>query len=167
MWKLLDLLQEELDKLDTEDEVNSELMRDIVDYTSCYTDIFHHPKEDAIYARLLEYNTECHDAVEAIFSEHRRQARLTHDYLNMLNALIAGDFVSREPLQESTREYIELNRSHINREESDLFPRAQATLQEADWLEVEQEVAAGEDPLAGGNASEAYAQLYERLAGMD
>ena len=64
MWKLLNLLQEELDKLDTGAEVNPELMRDIVDYTANYTDIFHHPKEDAIYGKMLAHDEECRAAVD-------------------------------------------------------------------------------------------------------
>jgi hemerythrin-like domain-containing protein len=47
--KLLDILEEQLQRFHTGDEPNYELMLDIMFYMTHYSDLLHHPREDLAF----------------------------------------------------------------------------------------------------------------------
>jgi len=52
--RLLELLQNELDRFHRGERPNYELMLDIVAYLRDYSDQYHHPREDVAFARLAQ-----------------------------------------------------------------------------------------------------------------
>jgi len=167
MWRLLEMLRHELANLERGEDIDAELMRDIVDYGASYTDIFHHPLEDVVYAKLVERAPQYRERVGQVGAEHPQLAALNHDFLNMLNALVAGDFVSRGPVEELTRRYITANQGHIRREDKEIFALAEEALSADDWADIETQLTTGENPLLGPQTQEPYLQRFARLTRSD
>ncbi len=52
---LLDLLESESSSITVDDEPDFELLHDIMQYMTVYSDAVHHPKEDLVYDLLHHY----------------------------------------------------------------------------------------------------------------
>lgn len=162
MGKLLDLLEAQLRRLEEAGAPDLDLMLDILDYARDYPDLCHHPKEDLVYRRLMERAPETRAAVEELLSEHEVMVRGTKDIADTLNSLLLDAEVPRAGVVERLRDYIALNRRHIDKEEADMFRRAEAALSDADWNEIDAAIAA-DDPLFGGAAREKYRALRHNI----
>ena len=68
--KLLDLLEVQLDLFHRGESPDYQLMTDILDYMTHYPDVFHHPKEDVIFSRLLERDSSIAQSVEELARQH-------------------------------------------------------------------------------------------------
>ena len=69
--RLLGLLQKEIDFFHGAKQPNYELMLDIISYLRDYTDKFHHPREDAAFARLAKRCPDMELELARLGQEHR------------------------------------------------------------------------------------------------
>ena len=69
--RLLHRLQREVDRFHGAERPNYELMYDIVSYLRDYGDLFHHPREDVAFARLVQHCSEMKLPLARLEQEHR------------------------------------------------------------------------------------------------
>ena len=71
--------------------------------------------------------------------------------------------LSLAELATNIRDFIAIQKSHIDLEEATIFPLIHKTLSAKDWLEIEQSLQASIDPLFGIKALGRYDNIYNVL----
>ena len=74
--RLLELLEEQLDLFHQAESPDYELISNILYYMIHYPDLFHHPKEDVIFSRLMKHNSSVTPAVQELARQHGRDRRV-------------------------------------------------------------------------------------------
>ena len=163
MRSVLVLIHDQLELLETGRTPDFVLLANAVYYMRKFPSLVHHPKEDLIFALLVDVEPELKSVVEHARRDHEEIYAL-EDWLieNALNAPRPGTH-SRERLLEFGHEYLRLQHDHSAREERLLFPKADELLKAGDWKEVARRFKEVDDPVFGRHGGERYELLYEHL----
>ncbi len=162
--KLLDLLDEQLDLFHKDDSPNYELMLDIMFYMTHYPDLIHHPKEDLAFEKIKERNGNVRPAMEELMKEHVLMKESGQRLVADLDGIVNGSIVPRERIEGPGRTYVANFRSHMEKEETDLFPVAAKLLRPNDWSAIDAAIGPLEDPIFGKSAEKRYAAIREQIA---
>ncbi|MCG8561414.1 MAG: hemerythrin domain-containing protein [Hyphomicrobiales bacterium] len=163
MAKLLDLLERQIDLFEKTGEPDYDLLGEIVDYFRSFPDLYHHPKEDLIFAYLSKRAPDAVAEFGDLEAEHEKvNARLNRFARAVVNVLMQVE-VPREAFVRLAREFILGERKHMQAEETLFFPLALEKLDEADWAEIDARIARFKDPLLETQAPHRYAALQEQL----
>lgn len=158
---LLDLLQQEIDRIDHPDESpDFELLHDIMRYMTVYPDAMHHPKEDLIYAGMQAKQPELAKGLEEVEVDHRDIAKLGKRLRDDVEAIVAGTIVARERVIGDAQQYVNRLRKHMTWEEEDLFRRADAMGED---LELDTSHLDAADPVFGVQRDTSFADLSETI----
>ena len=161
--RLLATLEEQMDVVRSEGNADFELVHDIMRYMTHYPDHTHHPIEDLVFQKLLEYDSQAGEIVSRLEREHAGLAEKGLRFLEMLRHVVDGALVERDVLESTGRDYIEFLRSHMAIEDSEAFPRAEKTLSEEDWDDVASSFEARVDPIFGPITDKEFKALYEYI----
>lgn len=161
--RILDLIEAEIDSARKERMPNLELLEDAMRYMINYSDMVHHPKEDAMFAKLAENEPDVADQADVLREEHETLARLSSEFLEIVKAAEYGEFVLRQQVIERGAEYVDTLRSHMDAEEVGLLKRARASLSARDLEEIDAAYASMRDPLMEDSLKEEYSALYRSL----
>jgi len=134
--RLLNLLEKQVDVFHDGGVPNYELMLDVVYYVTHFSDVLHHPREDAAFARLARRNPGLQLPVARLAQEHRVLAHIGKRLEQMLEQAAGGAFFERADLEALAATYLTYYRSHIAREERDILPLAARMLTAEDWAAV-------------------------------
>jgi hemerythrin-like domain-containing protein len=93
---------------------------------------------------------------------HHDLAARAHDFITALCAVLQDVEVSREAVARWAHGFIDMQRRHINMEESALFPAAAKVLDASDWADLAL-ISAEDDPVIGVQASERFEQLRKQI----
>ena len=85
MRQLLRVLEEELQAHASRGSADFDLMKQILAYTLHYPNLIHHPREEALFRRLLERDPASKAMVGDLTREHEDLARLTHRFAAALH----------------------------------------------------------------------------------
>lgn len=162
--QLLSLLQKQVDVFHRGAQPNYELMQDIITYLRDYSDRFHHPREDAAFARLARHCPDLDLVLARLAQEHRVIAHAGERLLEQLAAIVGGAVVPRAELEVAAATYLVYYGNHIAREEEDVLPRAAKVLTAEDWAAVREAVKPGPDPLFGDDVAERFRELRRQIA---
>lgn len=161
--RLLDLLDAQLVALHAGEEPDYDLMRDVVHYLRHVADRFHHPREDAAFARLAEREPGMRLVVNRLLQEHRVIAMAGEDLMKRLDDIAAGAIVERTAVEAAMATYLVYYRHHLVTEEMNIVPRAAELLTADDWAVVSAAVPGGPDPLFGSNVQSRYEELSRHI----
>ncbi|MEW8044929.1 MAG: hemerythrin domain-containing protein, partial [Candidatus Thiodiazotropha sp.] len=147
--RLLDLLSRELDALSAGREANFDLKIEMLDYIEHYAEQSHHPTEDQINKIAFgKKSMQAHKALyDRICKEHGDLIGLARTYRKTLEGAMQGEVLLREEVETRGREFVALQRQHIDLEEQEVFPLVENTLSDKDWQKLEGQISHGEDPL--------------------
>jgi hemerythrin-like domain-containing protein len=159
MGQLLAVVERQLERFDRSETPDYDILLGVLDYCLTYPDLYHHPKEDLVYARLQQLNPDAAKSVGNLQAEHIALAKVTHRFSTALHSILQDLEVPRETLDRAIREFVETYRRHIGLEESVFFPAAEAHLTEADWDALEAEATAQRDPLFDDKNEARYAAI--------
>jgi hemerythrin-like domain-containing protein len=162
--RILDRLHREIDLFHTGDPPNYALMLDIISYLREYSDRFHHPREDAAFARLVKRCPDMELPLARLRREHRVIAHAGETLRNRLEAVLDGTIVPLAEIETAAATYLVYYGNHIAREEEDVLPRAAQALTPEDWDAVRTAVPPGRDPLFGEHPEERYRELRRQIA---
>lgn len=162
MRQLLELLEQEVEPEEAL-QPNLTLLLDIMQYARDYPDLFHHPREDALFARVIERDPSAKKIIDSLRKEHQALAEKGERLVDILRNLINGVTLKHGTLQRSAKDYIDFLRYHMEKEEQAVFHRAKDLLQPDDWEAVEKAVGSREDPLFGQSVKSHYRGLHERI----
>ena len=163
MTKLLELIESEILAIEVGKTPDYPLMQDIMRYMAQYSDRFHHPKEDLIFAQLLKRDPEVRADVEEIIEEHVSIGLAGQEFSGLLGASGIDSVDIREQLGIAGFAYIRALRKHMSREERKLFPLAQEVLTEKEWRVIDDAVNAIDDPLFDEMTADDYQRLYRLI----
>jgi hemerythrin-like domain-containing protein len=162
--KLLDLLEAQLDLFHRGEPPDYQLMTDILDYMTHYPDVFHHPREDVIFSRLLERDSSGAQSVEELARQHRVIAESGARLHENMESVINGALMPRQMIEAPGLLYVTYYRAHMDKEENDLFVLAEKMLQIDDWKKINAETRSQPDPIFGNAIEERYRTVYRHIA---
>ena len=162
--RLLNLLAAELDRFQRDDAPDYALMLDIMYYMTHYPDLFHHPKEDLAFARIVEREPAARATVLLLLREHEALRAAGDALVRELDNIVNGEVVPRDRVEAPGRAYIASFLAHAHREEDEIFPLARRMLGPADWNAINAAIAHRDDPLFGKAAEKRYATLQRQIA---
>jgi len=158
---LLDLLQQEVDRIDRRDESpDFELMHDIMRYMTVYPDATHHPREDLIYAGMQAKQPELAKGLEKVEVDHKEIAELGKRVRDDVAAIVAGTIVAKEQVIGDAQQYVHRLRKHMTWEEEDLFPRADSMGED---LKLDTSDLEATDPIFGAKRESSFANLSQTI----
>ena len=163
MTRLLNLLREELDAYRGGRTPDFDLLNSVMEYTLHYPDMFHHPRENLIYQRMVKRDPIAKSRVGDLLKEHAHLGDLTRKLAAAIKNVSRDSEILRTWFESVVEDYLTSSYRHIAAEEQAFFPQAVLTLQQEDWDEIDAEVTAKEDPLFGGKIAKEYRALYERI----
>ncbi|WP_395685529.1 hemerythrin domain-containing protein [Caenimonas koreensis] len=162
--RLLALLQHEMDVFATGDTPNYALMLDIIEYLRDYADQYHHPREDAVFAKVLVKYPDRRLPLARLQQEHRVIAHAGISLQRMLEELQSDAVLSRSEVEVAAATYLVYYGNHIMREEEDILPLAAKALTAEDWSAAAAAAPGGEDPVFGKNPKARFHELRRRIA---
>ena len=158
--RLLIKLEEHARELTVYAETDLLLMIDIVDFIKSYSDQYHHPVEDKVYQMFKSLVGGQTDIVDGLIDEHTKIPKITIAFEQLIEGALSGAVViSRKALSEKITDFIDIQRSHLNIEERELFPLIIETLSEEHWIELEAQIQQIPDPLFGSRIEEKFESL--------
>jgi hemerythrin-like domain-containing protein len=134
--RLLGLLQAEVDVFHRGERPNYERMLDIIVYLRDFADRYHHPREDAAFARLARRCPDLELPLARLAQEHRVIAHAGETLRGQLQAVLDGALIARAEVEVAAATYLVYYGNHIAKEEEDVLPRAAEALTPADWQAV-------------------------------
>ena len=163
MTRLLRLLRSELEGSRAGDTLDFDLLGSVMEYTLHYPDLFHHPKEDMVYRRMVARDPTAAARVGDLLQEHAHLAELSRQFAAALHNRANDVEMPRRWFEKLMETYITTNEHHIAEEERVFLPLAMVTLSDADWVELDDRVAGASDPLFGGKLAGEYRRLHDRI----
>jgi branched-chain amino acid transport system ATP-binding protein len=165
MWQVSVVLEELCKQCaDPEHKPDAELFDQILDYIEQYIERMHQPKEEAyLYRAVSERTREGAEMIEQFRREHAQSPEIVAALRRQLRELVEHFPVGREQFHADLESYIALLRTHIMREESELFPLARKVLTDVDWDEIDAAFADSHDPSFGEESRTEFRQLLSRI----
>jgi hemerythrin-like domain-containing protein len=141
-------------------------LRAMIRYIDEYPEQMHHPKEDQyLFARVEARAPEAKPLVASLKAEHEQGARLVRELERSLlifeDAAPAG---AREFL-DAVNAYADFHWKHMRREESELLPLAERTLNAEDWRAIDEAFDSNRDPIAGIHERD-FQALFTRIVNL-
>lgn len=160
---LLDVLAKKNHKLSEGEAVNFALIRDVVEYMQVYAEHSHHPLEDITYDYFVKkFSSPCNTQLH---EEHSSLAESSGALMYSLNLILSDVVISREKLITDLKAYVEMQKAHMQYEESELFPLFAKQLETDDWdkikLQCEQRLV--DDPLFSDTGDNIFEELKEHI----
>jgi len=164
--RLLDLLSAQLDALRDGHESNFDLKIEMLDYIEHYAEQHHHPTEDLIDQRVFAKPelAEQRPLQDRVLREHEALLGLARRYRELLEGVIQGEVVPREEIEVRGRDFIALQRQHIDLEEQELFPLVEKNLTEEEWKQLETSIPHMDDPVFQRQDYNRFRSLIDYLA---
>jgi hemerythrin-like domain-containing protein len=141
------------------------MLNAILYYVREYPERLHHPAEDReLFARVRARTTEANALLATLEAEHARGEARLHALTTALNRLEAGALGSTAAFKEAVQVFADEYLAHMRREEHELLPIAERTLEAGDWVAIHGAFAAHRDPgFEDGSAGE-FDRLLQRIA---
>ena len=146
MSRILDLLEHEIETFGRGEVADFHLVQEIMDYCLDYPEACHHPKEDAIYAVMIDRRPNLADEIADLSGAHAKQRRAPRRARDG-GADHARRDLARDLVLDVFGTFLDSYRLHIKLEEENFFPEAARLLNDADWARVAQTLADRPNPL--------------------
>lgn len=160
---LLTILERELEIFDRGDRPDYEVVRAVISYFELYTEVYHHPQEDLVFAKLKVRDPAAAAKVGNLALEHQEGAARLRRVAQAIDSVLADHEFLRKNVDNIVRDFIEHERRHIVMEDRDFFPAALKALDPQDWTEIASAFTSQEDPLFSEAAEETFAALRTRI----
>ena len=145
------------------------VLRAMLFYVDEFPEKLHHPKESALlFPKLRGQGAHSDDVLDRLDRDH---ARGEHAIRELQHALLGfemmGESDAREPrratFETAMHLYVRFYLTHMQIEETEVLPLAEAVLGDADWAELDSAFLSNRDPLAGHDAVAAYQPLFRKI----
>ena len=136
MAALLRMLARQVDKFQSGERPDYDVIGAILDYFVSFPDAYHHPREDMIFAKLRDRDPRAAEGIGDLPAEHTELAARAREFSTRLRAVLEEAEIPREAFARCARRFIDHQRQHIDREESAFFPAAEKILTPTDWREL-------------------------------
>jgi hemerythrin-like domain-containing protein len=154
--RLLDALDHQLSVASRGGRIDREAVRSLMHYLTEHPDAYHHPREDAMFARLERRDPGLSKRIAAIERAHRTLAAAGKGLLAAAERE-PGPAGNEPELAARIGAYVRAQREHMTIEERDLFPRAQQLLDGDDLAAIDRDFRRVTDPIFEASVRDAYA----------
>ena len=161
--KLLAILERELEIFDRGDHPDFEVIHAIISYFKVYPEVYHHPQEDLVFAKLRIRDPAVAAKVGELAREHQKGAERLHRVAQAVDSVLADREILRKCVNTIVRDFIEHERHHIMMEDRDFFPAALKALEPQDWTEIASALTGLRDPLFSDVAEEGFDMLRAHI----
>ena len=144
---LLAVLERELEIFDRGDRPDYKVIRAIISYFELYPELYHHPLEDLVFAKLKLRDPAAAAKVGNLTLEHQKGAERLRRVAKAVDGVLAGREFLRQDVDAIVRDFLEHERRHIAMEDRDFFPAALKALRPPDWTEIASALSSHKDPL--------------------
>lgn len=162
--KILTLLSTQLDHFFAGRESDFDLKIELLEYLETYADQGHHPLENLIFNIAKERLGDREKTVERLISQHGNLIAQARKFRHSLEGVLQGDVMLRDELEAQGREYIALQRQHINLEESEVIPFLDEVMTKEDWKKVVEQMPKQDDPVFESPDKLRFQTLFEYLS---
>ena len=163
MSLMLNLLEEESNRLFDGDDTDFELLHDVMHYMTVYPDAVHHPKEDRIYAELKAVRPDLSIGFDRITVDHRNIAELSMRLRHDVASVNSGGVIRRKAVVADTLRYVNTLRGHMQWEELDLLRRIEELVAEGHELIEAATFLQAADPVFGPTVETNFSRLFDSL----
>jgi hemerythrin-like domain-containing protein len=161
--KLFAILERELEVFDRGDRPDYEVIRAVISYFEVYPEVYHHPQEDLVFAKLRERDPAAAARVGDLAREHHKGAERLRRVAQAVGYVLADGEVLRQNVDTIVRDFIAHERRHMMMEDRDFFPAALKALQPQDWTEIASAVTSHKDPLFSDVTEERFDALRAHI----
>src|SRR4029450_5781537 len=154
--RLFAVLEHELEIFDRGGRPDYEVVRAIISYFGLYPEVYHHPQEDLVFAKLKIRDPAAAAKVGDLAHEHRNGTERLSRPAQAVAGVLADSEVLRENVDKALRDFIEHQRRHMMMEDRDFFPAALAALEPQDWTEIASTLISHNDPLFSDAAEQTF-----------
>ena len=161
--KLLAILERELEVFDRGDRPDYEVIGAIISYFDLYPEVYHHPQEDVVFAKLKIRDPAAAAKVGDLAGEHQKGAERLRRVAHAVENVLADREVLRQNFDTIVRDFIAHEKRHMMMEDRDFFPAALKALKPQDWTEIASALTNPEDPLFSEAAEETFEALRARI----
>ena len=165
--KLLAVLERELEVFDRGDRPDYEVIHAVISYFEVYTEVYHHPQEDMVFAKLRTRDPVAAAKVGNLALEHRKGAERLRRVAQTVDNVLADAEILRQNVDTIVRDFIAHERHHMIMENRDLFPAALKALKPQDWTEIASGVTSHKDPLFSDATEERFDALRAHILGLE
>lgn len=163
--KILALLSLQLDHFFAGRESNFDLKIELMEYLETYADQGHHPLENLIFNTARKHlDADQQELMDRLQSQHESLVQLTRKFRQSLENVLQGGVMPRDELEVQGREFVALQRQHLDLEESEAFPLIDSVMTAEDWREVAANIPAHDDPVFESPDKVRFYNLFEYLS---
>jgi hemerythrin-like domain-containing protein len=137
----------------------------VLDYFLSFPDVYHHPKEELIFAKLRDRDPRTARRIGELRIAHQELATRAREFADALRVVLNEAELPRAAFVRWARGFIDLQRQHIGMEESIFFPAAEKTLTAKDWTDLTALMTPEDDLLFGEQVGERFEQLRKTILG--
>jgi len=161
--RMIDLLEKNVEQMETGRFRNWDFFIDAVDFIRNYADRYHHAKEEDVLFKALVSNgmPEENSPVAAMLMAHDQGREFVRNMEEAALKAKEGETGQIPVIAENARGYIELLRDHIDKEDSILYPLAERVLPEDVRPELIEKYDKAEQS-AGDGFEKHYRKMVER-----
>lgn len=160
---LLAILERELEVFDRGERPDYEVIRAVISYFEVYPEVYHHPQEDRVFAKLKTRDPAAAAKVGDLAREHQKGAQLLGRVARAVDNVLADREILRENVDIIVRDFIAHERRHVMMEDRDFFPAALNALKPQDWTEIASAETGLKDPLFSDVAEERFDALRAHI----
>jgi hemerythrin-like domain-containing protein len=160
---LLAILEREIEIFNRGGRPDWEVIRAIISYFELYPEVYHHPQEDLVFAKLRIRDPAAAAKVGNLALEHQEGAERLRRLAQAVDSVLVDREILRQNVDKIARDFIELERRHVMMEDRDFFPAALKALEPQDWTEISSSLTSHEDPLLSEPAEEIFDALRARI----
>jgi len=161
--ELLLVLEKELSVFDRNERPDYEVIQAVIRYFEDYPDCCHHPKEDMIFDKLKARDSVAAESVGDLEAEHQNEGKRLRRVAQVVRSVLTDHDILRQTFHNTMRDFIDLERKHMDMEERVLFSTAIHTLRPEDWAEIEAVWSEKQDSLFHAVMEERCQSLRERI----
>ena len=143
--------------------VDFENILNSIKYMKDYSDEIHHPLENIIFKYVLDRYDADQDVINQLMEEHETMPQLTERLINMLQCVVTEMPIKRDEFCDDLSSYIRIQKTHMNHEESNVYPSLYVHLNANDWQAISKEVNHVNDPLFDAPRNENYQSLFNKI----
>jgi len=136
---LLDILEHQIELLQTAERTSLEVAEMILTYLKRYGSQCHHPREDLIYGKLRAKKDFLAQRPTSLAEEHASLLVATDDALSTISHILDGEAHDIATTATLLTGYLCAYRTHVESEDASLFSTAREYMTPDDWSQVEKE----------------------------
>lgn len=152
--RILSMIGRDARRLEDEPKSVLPLFAEAIEYVVGFQNVYHHPREEIMFAKIAEKSASFATIAAALSREHLATDDAGEALLSMMKNVSAAPSrrPEREELARKLEDFARLMRRHISKEEELLYSQAWAELAAEDWQDLADSVSAV-DPLEGTQES--------------